>query len=89
MARTKLDALKRKQVEIRANGFTYRGILLEATEDEITLKGNTGYITIPMDRVTAVIDPSNPHNKADQKFVDASFYNADLPQTDSDPEKKE
>jgi hypothetical protein len=83
MFKTKLDLFKRKKVEIRANGIIYRGILLEATEDEITLKGNSGYVTVPMANVTSVTDPSAPLAKGEQKFVDPSFFNAD------DPEKKE
>jgi hypothetical protein len=84
MPRTKLDTLKRKQVEVRANGFTYRGLLLEATESELTLKGETGFITISMDRVTSVIDPKERETMSEKKFVDPSFYNADLPKPDPD-----
>ena len=88
MPRTKLDHLKRKPVEIRANGLTYRGVLIEATEDEITLKRTTGFITIPMDRITGVVDPNEVKAKSGRTFVDSSFYNADQPiEEGKDPKK--
>ncbi|HLG19168.1 MAG TPA: hypothetical protein VI895_05035 [Bdellovibrionota bacterium] len=79
MPRTPLERLKRKRVEVRANGLTYRGILLEATETEMTLRGETGFITLPMDRIASVRDPSAPLKKEELRFVDSSFYAADTP----------
>ncbi|MFH1017761.1 MAG: hypothetical protein V1798_06205 [Pseudomonadota bacterium] len=83
MLRTKLDLLKKKKVEVRANGLVYRGVLIEASEDEILLKGETGYITVPMGQVTSVVDPSAPMDKGPPRFVDPSFFTAD------EEEKKE
>ncbi|HUT54985.1 MAG TPA: hypothetical protein VM658_16465 [bacterium] len=44
----------RKQVEIRAHGIVYRGMLLGADDDFMYLKALTTWITIPLDSVTAV-----------------------------------
>ena len=77
MPKTKLDTLKRKRVEVRANGFVYRGILLEATEDEITLRADSGFVSIPMDRVVSITDPTQKDQKSQTTFVDPSFFDAD------------
>ncbi len=82
MLRTKLDILLKKKVEVRANGIIYRGVLMEATEEELTLKAETGFVTVPMDRITSVTDPSAPVLKAIPKFVDPSFF------TDDEEEEK-
>jgi hypothetical protein len=85
MPRTKLDALKRKRVEVKANNLIYRGILLEATEDEITIRTETRIVQIPMDRITSVKDPTAKEAAA-PRFVDSSFYSADDPA--GEPEKE-
>lgn len=74
MPKTFLEELKRKQVEVRANGFTYRGMLLEVTAEEITLRTVTGYTSIPMDRVSSVVDPKAPRKKGPERFVDPSYF---------------
>ncbi len=89
MPRSALDKLKRKRVEVRAGGFLYRGILVEVTEEELTLRADTGFVAIPMERVTSVVDPSVPVNKAGNTFVDRSFYDADLPGETTSPMPKE
>ena len=88
MPKTKLDTLKRKRVEIRANGFYYRGILIEATDEEITLRTDTGFVSIPMDRIVSVKDPTAKVGQMPTQFVDSSFYDADLVDPNS-PEKKD
>ena len=77
MPRTILEDLLRKNVEIRANGFLYRGILMEVAEKEITLRGPTGFISIPMDRVTSIRDPNAKAKNPTPRFVDPSFYDTE------------
>lgn len=43
-----------KWVMVEADGIIYRGELIEITEEEINLKGEGGWITIPMDKVSSV-----------------------------------
>jgi len=64
-------------VEVRAGGISYRGILIEVTQTEVTLRGKTGFISIPMDRVTSIRDPKEPMAKSGARFIDSSFYSAD------------
>jgi len=80
-----LDKLMRKKVEVRASGLTYRGVLLEVTATEVVLKGDTGYISIPMDRVSSIKDPKASAMSSEQRHVDPSFYSADLPSSDPGP----
>ncbi len=78
MLRPRLDQLKRKEVVVYANGFRYKGVLLEVTETEITLRAPTGFVSIAMDGISSVKEASTEvGQKESNKFVDPSFYNAD------------
>ena len=74
---TVLERLKRKPVEVHAGGFVYRGILVEVTEREILLRTQTGFVSVPMERISSVVDPKSGQAKADKKFIDSSFYDSD------------
>ena len=87
MPKTKLDTLKRKQVIIRANGIEYKGLLLEATEDEVTLRAQTNFISIPMNQIVSVRDANEKMGKLSDRQIDSSFYDADLYKPE-EPEKK-
>lgn len=78
MPKTFLEELLRKRVVVRANGIIYTGILLEVGPDQITLRRETGYATIPMDRITSVSDPNKNQKKENLKHIHPSFYSADL-----------
>ena len=45
-----------------ANGVTYRGVLVEVTEEDVKLRGKTGWIIIPFQQVRRI-------EKANQKPV--------------------
>ena len=77
MPKTKLDTLKRKEVIVRANGTVYKGILLEATEEEITLKTQTRFLTVMMEHISSIEDATQVKEKLSDQKVDPSFYNAD------------
>ena len=77
MPKTKLDTLKRKEVIVRANGMVYKGILLEATENEITLKTKTRFLTVQMDAVTSVRDANETQQKLSEHGVDRSYFEMD------------
>ncbi len=89
--RTILDRLIRKPVEVRANGFIYRGTLIEVTEQELTVRGPAGFFSIPMDRITSVHDPNEHAKKQAGTFVDPSFYSADVttPKATTEAKKEE
>jgi len=72
-----LHKLVRKRVEVVAHGgIVYKGQLIEASEEAIFLKGDTGWITIPMEKVVAVREEGADEVKKDwrDRDVDPSFF---------------
>jgi hypothetical protein len=49
-----MDNLIGKIVEVSANNITYTGKLVEISETEVYLEGESGWIVIPVERVVAV-----------------------------------
>jgi limonene-1,2-epoxide hydrolase len=43
-----------KEVEVIANGTSYRGVLIEVSDTEVHLKGMLGYVSLPASGVTEV-----------------------------------
>lgn len=43
-----------KEVEVEAHGITYRGELVEVGEEDVYLRSETGWITIPVRDVTDI-----------------------------------
>jgi len=43
-----------KDVEVIANGTSYRGVLIEVSDAEVHLKGMLGYVSLPASSVTEV-----------------------------------
>jgi len=73
--RDTLTGLVRKRVEVLARGgITYRGIFIEANENEIYLKGDTGWVTVPMDRVVSVKEEGLEEDDWRDRDVDPSFF---------------
>jgi len=69
-----LEALRWKRVLVRANGITYRGVLIGADEDELYLKGELRYLVLPMERVTSLrLEDERPALDA-RKVVAPEFY---------------
>lgn len=50
----KLHTLVGKDVVVKTGDISYRGILIEVTEEMIFLKGTTGWRQVPVDRVVEV-----------------------------------
>lgn len=84
MIRSPLEKLKSKQVIIRANGLVYRGVLIEATETEILIRRETGFASIPMDRIVSVVGADEVETRVKGAFVDPSFYSCDEPEEPKD-----
>lgn len=74
MPKGPLEELLRKEVVIRANGISYRGILIEVAVEAIVLRTPTSQVSIPMDRITSVTDPKKKKSLPPNKFVDPSYY---------------
>ena len=76
-----LRHLIRKPVVVRAGGMTYEGTLIEVTEDDVLLKTDAGFVSVQMSRVSAIEDKDRSDSGfASNRFVDQSFYDADLDQ---------
>lgn len=43
-----------KEVEVIANGVSYKGVLVEVSETEVHLRGMLGYVSLPTSAVTEV-----------------------------------
>lgn len=48
------EALKGETVEVRANGFSYRGVLVGADEGELYLRGEMRWVVLPLADVSEV-----------------------------------
>lgn len=48
------ESLKGERVEVRANGFTYRGVLVGADEGELYLRGEMRWVVLPLSDVSEV-----------------------------------
>ncbi|MDA8100097.1 MAG: hypothetical protein M0042_10755 [Nitrospiraceae bacterium] len=51
-----------KEVEVMANGVTYKGILIEASDTELHLKSMMQWMSLPMSTIGSVrlVDKSKP-----------------------------
>lgn len=54
MIKGELEEMKGKEVVVTYNGLDYRGILVDVTSDEIDLKGEEGWVVLPIDGVTFI-----------------------------------
>lgn len=73
--RDSLIGLIRKKVEVLVRGgLTYRGIFIEASEDTIHLKSETGWVTIPMEKVISVKEEGVEEKEWRDRDVDPSFF---------------
>ena len=65
-------------VEVMADGILYRGTFVEMTDEDVKLRGPTGWIILPVAKVSSVkeagVRPPFPHV---QKSIDPSFYEPD------------
>jgi limonene-1,2-epoxide hydrolase len=57
-----ITAMIGKEVEVIANGMSYKGVLIEVSDTDVHLKGMLGYISLPASGVTEV-------RPADKKIV--------------------
>ncbi len=54
MMMDELEKLKGRHVEITYNGVLYRGTLVGADEDEVSLKTQNVWLALPMNGISAV-----------------------------------
>jgi len=43
-----------KEVEVSANGMQYRGVLIEVSDTDVSLKGTLQWISLPVSSVTQI-----------------------------------
>ena len=69
------QALMGRAVEVRADGILYRGKFVEMTDEDVKLRGPTGWIILPVAKVSSVKEEgSHPPFPRLEKSVDPSFY---------------
>mgnify|MGYP001592915500 CR=1 FL=1 len=54
MIRGELEEMKGKEVVVTYNGLNYKGILMDVTADDVDLKGEEGWVVLPIDGVTLI-----------------------------------
>lgn len=54
MYSSNLGELIGKEVEVTAKGFSYRGRLIEVSENEVFLQGDLGWIQLQVEDVTDI-----------------------------------
>jgi len=54
-----IQAMLGKEVEVTANGVSYRGKLIEVSDVEVHIQGSFQWITLPLSSVTD-IKPTQP-----------------------------
>lgn len=71
--------LLRKEVEVSAGGMTYKGILIEVTDEDVKLRGKTGWIILPFTQVRS-ISPANlgPKGFDPMRSVSSGFYDDNM-----------
>jgi len=73
-----LQKLVRKTVVVVTHGgINYRGQLIEASEDTMFLKGETGWVTIPMEKIISVREyHAEDSGEWRDRDIDPSFFNS-------------
>ena len=51
-----LNTLIGRMVIVVASGITYRGVLVEISEDSVELQGEYQWITIPVDNINSITE---------------------------------
>lgn len=70
------QALMGRQVEVMAAGILYRGTFVEMTDEDVKLRGPTGWIILAIDRVSSVKEAGAAKAPFPEgaKSVDPGFY---------------
>jgi hypothetical protein len=72
-----LGRLIRKEIVVNTtDGITYRGVLIEANEEFLEMMGETGWISVQMEKITSVRGKGDaPVQVSSSSGMDSSFYN--------------
>lgn len=70
----KIYALQGKEVEVVASGVTYRGVLIEVSEETVHLKTEMQWVSVPVAAVSEIRGVDEALTPSVEKFVDSSFY---------------
>lgn len=72
------QSLMGRPVEVMSAGILYRGTFVEMTDEDVKLRGPTGWIILPVDRVSSVKEAGTaPPSLPKAKSVDPGFYDPD------------
>lgn len=72
------QSLMGRQVEVMSTGILYKGTFVEMTDEDVKLRGPTGWIILPITNVTSVKEAGvKPPFPTLSKSVDAAFYDDD------------
>lgn len=67
-----------QRVEMMAAGILYRGVFVEMTDEDVKLRGETGWIILEVEKVSRIVREGDSDERAGPlKIVDASFYQLD------------
>lgn len=75
-----LRYLQRKDVHVIAGGMAYHGILIEATEQAVLLKTESGFVSVQMDRISSIRGTEEVVEddlSGSGKHISRSFYEFD------------
>lgn len=74
-----LRELLRKDVYVLAGGMAYQGKLIEATEENVLLKTDSGFVSVRMDKISTIrsLHQEAEDELASNKFISRSFYEFD------------
>ena len=71
-----------RPVEVMADGILYKGTFVEMTDDDVKLRGPTGWIILPVAKVSSVKEAgAKPPFPRMEKSVDPAFYLPDDEET--------
>ena len=67
-----------RNVEVRADGILYRGTFVEMTDEDVKLRGPTGWILLDVGKVSSIKEEgAKPDFPRQTKAIDPSFYDPD------------
>ena len=75
-----------QRIEMMAAGILYRGVFVEMTDEDVKIRGETGWIILDVDKVSRIArEGEMKTERGALKLVDPSFYDlADL-ESEEDP----
>jgi len=64
-----IQSMMGKEVEVIANGVSYRGVLMEVTDNEISLKSLMQWISLPVSAINTVGIPGQIRRESEREGI--------------------